>query len=184
VSRLYGGWDSRWDRSPRVLRRWHLVVVAIGALVLGVLIGATASGGDDPGRTPLTTAAAPTTSTTAATAPAPTTATTPPATRAPGEVRVLVLNGALEGGVASVVSQALGEQGYAMAPPGDIAQHPQTTVYERAGAEGDCEAVRAAVAEIRGQPAVAVPLLDPPQIPGSDGMDCVVVVGKALTGAG
>ncbi len=97
---------------------------------------------------------------------------------------MLVLNGALEGGVAGVVSQALAERGYVMAPPGDIAVHPQTTVYARAGAEADCEAVRAAVAEIRGQPAVTVPLLDPPQIPGTDGMDCVVAVGKALAGRG
>jgi hypothetical protein len=97
---------------------------------------------------------------------------------------LVVLNGALEGGVAGVVSQALAERGYVMAPPGDTVQHPQTTVYERAGAEADCEAVRAAVSEIRQQPAVGVPLLDPPQIPGSAGMDCVVVVGKALAGAG
>jgi hypothetical protein len=188
VSRLYGGWDSRWDRGPRVLRRWHLVVAALAALVLGVLLRATAVGVADAGRTPLTTAPAPTTSTTAGTAPAATSTPAPPppaaGARPPGEVRVLVLNGALEGGVATTVSQALAERGYVMAPPGDIAVHPQTTVYVRAGAEADCEAVRAAVAEIRGQPAVTVPLLDPPQIPGTAGMDCVVAVGKALPGAG
>jgi hypothetical protein len=180
VGPLYGAWDSRWDRGPRQLRRWHLVVAVLGALLIGILIGATARGDDSTTRTPLTVAAAPTTSTTAATAPPETTATAPPATRAPGEVRVLVLNGALEGGVAGVVSQALAGQGYVMAPPGDVAQHPQNTVYVRTGAEADCEAVRAAVSELRGQPAVTVPLLDPPQIPGSDGMDCIVVIGRAL----
>jgi hypothetical protein len=156
------------------------VVAVLAALLIGILIGATARSDDPATRTPLTVAAAPTTSTTVGTAPPETTSAAPPGTRPPGEVRVLVLNGALEGGVAGVVSQALAGRGYAMAPPGDVVQHAQTTVYVRAGAEADCEAVRAAVAEIRGQPAVAVPLLDPPQIPGTEGMDCVVVIGRPL----
>jgi len=180
VEPLYGASWDRWDRGPRVLRRWHLVVAVLAALVIGILIGATARGDDTATRTPLTVAAAPTTSTTAATVPAATSAPAPPSTRPPGEVRVLVLNGALQGGVAGAVTQALADRGYVMAPPGDIAQHPQTTVYERGGAEADCEAVRAAVSELRGQPAVAVPLLDPAQIPGAAGMDCVVVIGRAL----
>src|SRR5262245_49462943 len=74
VEPLYGAnWD-RWDRGPRVLRRWHLVVAVLAALVIGILIGATARGDDATPRTPLTVAAAPTTSTTVGTIPAATAA--------------------------------------------------------------------------------------------------------------
>jgi hypothetical protein len=155
------------------------VVAVLAALLIGILIGATAGSDDAATRTPLTVAAAPTTSTTVGTAPPETTAPPPPVARPPGEVRVLVLNGALEAGVAGVVTEALAGRGYAMAPPGDVVPHTQTTVYVRAGAEADCEAVRVAVAEVRGEAAVAVPLVDPPQIPGTEGMDCVVVIGRA-----
>jgi hypothetical protein len=150
----------------------------LAALVLGILIGASAGRDDEAGRSPLTMSSAPTTSTvvtvaTVVTAP-------PPSTRPPGEVRVLVLNGAEEAGVAGTLSDGLAGRGFAMAPPADVAPHPQTTVYSRAGEEADCEAVGVAVQELRGETPVVVPLLEPPQIPGADGMSCVVVVGRSF----
>lgn len=164
---------------PGSFARSMLVATARGAGLVGaaVLIGLLLLQVTDDSPVPTDTGviAGGTTTTTTTTSPE----GTEPGVRPPGQVAVLVLNGARISGIAARTTDLIAGLGYQTLPAGDAPKHTETVVYSRPGYEDEAEVVAQAVAE-----AVSVAsgyrlaeLTDPPQFPGAEAAHVVVVLG-------
>lgn len=160
-------------------------------LVVAVLVGFLLllnAGGDDGGDDAVTTGDEPTTeqptddtavdgdvTTTTAESVVTTTTEAEASLRAPGEVRVLVLNGGGPAGTAAATTEAIGGAGYDMGEATNATVQLETTaVYFAEGYEADA----VAVAEVLGKPGdVVAPMPDPLPGPGSETANVVVVLG-------
>ncbi len=176
-------WDSGWSGRTREIRRWQVLLVALAMFLVGMLVGSSKAGDDGTGAIIVEAGNGGTTdgSTPDAGSTASTTTTTTPvssATRAVGEVKFLVLNGAkIPGGARDLTNDLIG-RGYAPEAAGDTELHPQNTVYFHPTSEPDCNALASIVAEFTGARTATVPLFDPVQIPAAAGLDCLVVLGR------
>jgi hypothetical protein len=149
------------------------LAVIVGIVLLNVVDdGSTGPAGSDrPSAT--TTPGATTddggtdaTTTTAAAAPA----------RTPEQLRVVVLNGGAPTGSARAMSDALKQQGYTnQAEPADWSGRDQTgaSVHCREGLQQEASALAVQVSES----SVPVEAFPDPAPPGTDDIDCIVVVG-------
>jgi hypothetical protein len=142
------------------------LAVLIGIVLLQVVDdGTTGPIGDGGGTAPATT--------TTTAAPGTTTSTKAAGeVRPPQQVTVLVLNGSGRSGAASAQTNALKAKGYQTLTPADAPRREGTVVYFRPGFEREAAALATAVG---GTPEVA-PMPDTPP-PGSEGADCVVILG-------
>lgn len=163
----------------------------IAVLVVAVLIGfllLLKAGGDSPaevstGTTPGTvdTSGIATSTTEAGSDTTTTTADTGGEGREPAEVKVLVLNGSGKAGVAKSNSEAIGQKGYTMLPPGNAAANSSSTaVYYAAGYQIEAEDVAATLGKTA-DIVVAKPTTS--LGPGSDTANVVVVLGADVSPA-
>src|SRR5688572_16205003 len=128
--------SSRRDQSPRssAAMRGALLIAAAVILGAGLLAKSFDSGG------PLDTGSA-TGTTVKATVPSSTTSTTVVQPHDPAQVKVLVLNGSGETGVASGASDTLKAANYTTLEPGNAPQTAASIVYFVPGYDADAQAV-------------------------------------------
>lgn len=152
-----------------------LLVLAV-ALVVGVLLLASAGRGGDDNATKTDTAGVTTTADLGSDA----TTSTPSSTsdRAPSEVKVIVLNGSGQAGAAGTTSDTVGQGGYTMLKPGNAPAAEATSVFY---AE-DYKAEATAIALNLGKSTDTVKPLSEAQLGGAElDANVVVVLGSADT---
>ena len=113
---------------------------------------------------------------TTTTVPPPTTTTVPHAS-----VTVVVANGTTEPNVASHYTRQLQSQGWSVSPPAGNTVAPVTAVYYAPGQQGSAAVV---ASELGISPTTVQPLTTAASVPGTAGMDVVVIIGPDLAGQG
>ncbi len=162
------------------------IAVLVVAVLIGFLLLLKAGGGGSSevstGTTPGTVDTSGIESTTTLPGSDTTTTTTPETDgegRPPAEVKVLVLNGSGKVGVAASNSEAIGQKGYTMLPPGNAAANSSSTaVYYAEGYQAEAEDVAAALGKTA-DIVVAKPTTS--LGPGSDTANVVVVLGADVS---
>ena len=182
--------DPEPEPSPGPAGRFRGALVIAAAVVLGGLLLAWAIDDDENEAaiaeqeqvsSPVTVAAegGPTTTVPATTAPPTdsTTTTTVPVVRPPAQVRVLVLNGSGQSGVAARGATFFTDAGYATAEPANAARPGASVVYYAEGYRAEAEAIANAL-EV--DPARLLRPLDPdaPPVPDLDDANVIVVAGN------
>lgn len=109
-----------------------------------------------------------------------TTTSTVPTARPPGEVQVLVTNGAGVPGAASTIAQALQSLGYAIAGIGNAEPATATAVFFTEGYEADAQAVAAA---LQAPPTAVAPLPTTPPVDSGSANVVVVLAEDVAAGA-
>lgn len=146
-----------------------VVFLAVGVLLLAS--GGNGGSGKDGGKTASTpsTTGDLSASTTAAGV---TTTTAAGSSRAPADVKVVVLNGSGQNGAAKATSNTIGQAGYSMQTPGDAPSTAATTVFYDTDYKGEATAI----ALLLGKSTDAVKPLTDASLGGAEGAANVVVV--------
>lgn len=156
-----------------------LLVLAV-ALVVGVLLLASAGRGGDDTTSKTDTGGVTTTADLGsdATTSTPSSTTAPTSDRAPSEVKVIVLNGSGQEGAAGTTSDTVGQGGYTMLKPGNAPPTEATSVFY----DTDYKAEATAIALNLGKSTDAVKPLSEASLGGAElDANVVVVLGSADT---